>query len=202
MDARESDETLMLRYRDGDAAAFDALYIRHRGALYRFIKRSAPGSGEVDEIFQDVWMRLIEARARYQPTARFTTWLFTLAHHRLVDNFRAAVRAPRASASHDDDDEDPVAQLPASRLAEPEVLAIARQQGARLVQLVEALPDAQRETLLMKLEGDLSIEDIAAATGVNFETAKSRLRYALARVRAGLAQAGFAPQASAAGEVS
>ncbi|MEL6200404.1 MAG: sigma factor, partial [Pseudomonadota bacterium] len=75
MDAPEPDEALMTRYRKGDAAAFDVLYHRHRGGLYRFVLRQVTSKALADELYQDIWMRLIDARDRYEPTARFTTWL-------------------------------------------------------------------------------------------------------------------------------
>src|ERR1041385_5869252 len=84
-----SDEQWMLAYAGGDATAFETLYGRHKGLLYRFVLRSVKAQGEAEEIFQDVWMRAIEARGRYQPTAKFTTWLYTIAHNRLVDHWRA-----------------------------------------------------------------------------------------------------------------
>src|SRR5258706_8285412 len=83
-----SDEELMLAYAGGDAGAFEALYAKHKGALFRFVLRSMKARGEAEEVFQDVWMRVIEARTRYTPTAKFTTWLYTIAHHRLVDHWR------------------------------------------------------------------------------------------------------------------
>ncbi|HET7730892.1 MAG TPA: sigma-70 family RNA polymerase sigma factor, partial [Usitatibacter sp.] len=79
----------MLAYAGGDAAAFEALYARHKGALYRFVLRSVKARGEAEELFQDIWMRVIDARARYAPQAKFTTWLYTIAHNRLVDHWRA-----------------------------------------------------------------------------------------------------------------
>src|SRR5947207_3257194 len=84
-----SDEQLMLAYAAGDATAFDALYGRHKGSLFRFVLRSVKGRAEAEEIFQDVWMRAVEARRRYEPRAKFTTWLYTIAHNRIVDHWRA-----------------------------------------------------------------------------------------------------------------
>jgi len=83
-----SDEQLMLAYQGGDAGAFETLYARHRGALFRFMLRSIKERGTAEELFQEVWMRVIEARVRYAPQARFTTWLYTIAHHRMVDHWR------------------------------------------------------------------------------------------------------------------
>src|SRR5437016_3822523 len=82
------DEQLMLAYRDGDAAAFETLYARHRARLYRFVLRSVKSRAIGEELFQEIWMRVIEARLRYKPQARFTTWLYTIAHNHLVDHWR------------------------------------------------------------------------------------------------------------------
>src|SRR5260221_13179711 len=82
------DEQLMLGYRGGDARGFDTLYTRHRTRLFRFVLRSIKVRAVAEELYQEIWMRLIEARASYSPKARFTTWLYTIAHHRLVDHWR------------------------------------------------------------------------------------------------------------------
>ena len=98
------DEQLMAAYRDGNAAAFETLYLRHRGRLFRFVLRSVKSRATAEELFQEIWMRVIEARERYAPQARFTTWLYTIAHHRMVDHWGEGVfpwsswtsRIPRA----------------------------------------------------------------------------------------------------------
>ena len=170
----------MLAYRAGDAAAFDALYARHRGGVFRYLRRQAGNAAVAEELFQDVWMRLIDARARYEPQAKFTTWLYTIAHNRLMDHFRSGKRA--ALVSYDDEDDpppEPVADTP-----RPDETLARKQDAARLLAAIDALPAAQREAFVLQQEGSLSVEEIAAATGVNRETAKSRLRYAMAKLRA------------------
>jgi RNA polymerase sigma factor (sigma-70 family) len=82
------DEELMLAYGGGDAGAFDTLYARHRGGLFRFVLRAVKDRGVAEELFQEVWVRVIESRSRYAPKARFTTWLYTIAHNLLVDHWR------------------------------------------------------------------------------------------------------------------
>src|SRR5437879_7598227 len=77
------DEQLMLAYRDGNAGAFETLYLRHRERVFRFVLRSVKSRATAEELFQEIWMRVIEARERYTPQARFTTWLYTIAHHRI-----------------------------------------------------------------------------------------------------------------------
>ncbi|MDR2881740.1 MAG: sigma-70 family RNA polymerase sigma factor [Azoarcus sp.] len=181
-----SDEDLMLQYAAGDAAAFDRLYTRHRGSLFRFIQRQFKERAQAEEIFQEVWMNLITSRERYTVAARFRTYLYTLAHNRMVDHFRRHSGEPLWVDNDSEEGLDVVANLPASRLDEPHVRAISRQQGQYLLRLLEGLPSVQREAFLLAEEGGLSLGEIAEATGVSFETAKSRLRYAIAKLRAGL----------------
>lgn len=173
------DEQWMLDYAGGDARAFERLYARHKGPVYRFVLRSVKGAGEAEELFQDVWMRVIEARARYQPQAKFTTWLYTIAHNRLVDHWRAKGLAVVSL----DDEEGGAPEPSAGEAMEPSRIAAGREALARLAAGLEALPLAQREAFLLYHEGGLSIADIAAATGSNEEAAKSRLRYAMGKLR-------------------
>jgi RNA polymerase sigma factor (sigma-70 family) len=183
IDQSNDDAQLMQRYARGDAAAFDELYNRHRIGLYGFVKRLAPtlSQSERDEVFQDVWMRVIEARARYEPTAQFRTWLYTIARNRVMDELRKSGR--EVSADVDDDSGSFIETTVASRVQEPHVQAESRKQGAAIVAALENLPAAQREAFLMYEEGGMSVQEIADATGTSFEATKSRLRYAIAKLR-------------------
>jgi RNA polymerase sigma-70 factor (ECF subfamily) len=181
MDREITDEALMLRYRDGDAGAFEVLYGRHRGPLFRYFLRQWRDRAGAEEMFQDVWTGVIRSRARYRPAAKFTTWLYRMAHNRLVDEYRR--RGGREPLSLDDP-EGGTPEPPAA--ADPAQEAENREQAARLLAALAALPEAQREAFLLHEEGGLTLEEIAAATGVGFETAKSRLRYAVARLRQAL----------------
>jgi len=164
----------MLAYGGGDAAAFETLYARHRGGLFRFVLRAVKDRGVAEELFQEVWVRVIEARERYAPKARFTTWLYTIAHNLLVDHWR---KKGLSLAVLDEED------VP-SESANPARQAEAREALARLVQALEALPAAQREAFLLHEEGGLSVAEIAAVTGAGEEAAKSRLRYAMTKLKA------------------
>jgi len=186
--AHTSDEDLMERYRGGDAGAFDALYGRHKGGVFRYLARQCGNRGVAEELFQDVWMNLIRARAGYTVQAKFTTYLYRLAHNRLIDHYRA--QSGNVPASFDDEAGPSLDEVAGARNDDPAVGADARQQAQRLLQLIENLPAAQRETFLLQQESDMSIEEIAQATGVNRETAKSRLRYAVAKLREGMQQSG------------
>src|SRR6266702_4615895 len=173
------DEQLMLAYRDGNAAAFETLYLRHRGRLFRFVLRSVKSRATAEELFQEVWMRVIEARERYAPQAKFTTWLYTIAHHRLVDHWRAKGLALVSL----DDEEQEALQPVAPPGAEPHRNAEARETLERLVAALAALPLAQREAFLLHHEGCLGVAQIAAATASSEEAAKSRLRYAMNKLK-------------------
>jgi len=180
-DTDATDEALMLGYRDGDAAAFELLYGRHKGGVYRYLLRQCRNAARADELFQDVWMNLIRARASYTVQAKFSTYLYRIAHNRLMDHFRR----DDCGVSLDDESA-PIDEPVAPRSTEPEPGTVAREQAAQLLALLDALPDEQRAAFVLQQEGGLSIEEIAVATGVTRETAKSRLRYALAKLRQGM----------------
>jgi RNA polymerase sigma factor (sigma-70 family) len=186
MDDSASDEDLMLGYGAGDARAFEVLYARYKGPLYRYFVRMVRPTATAEELFQDVWMNLIRARSEYQVRAKFTTWLFRLAHNRLVDHYRRAAAALPLSYG-DDNDEPLIESVPDEAFREPDGELERRRLGRRLVELLLELPDAQREVFLLREEGGLSLDEIAVMTGVSHEAAKSRLRYALAKLRRGLA---------------
>ena len=187
MDDTVSDETLMIRYRDGDAQAFEVLYARHKGPLYRYLRRQCESTANADELFQDVWMKLIGARDRYEMRAKFTTYLYHLAHNRLIDHYRRAKTGIPISYG-DDMEESVIEQIPDSAVHQPDNDLDRRRLGKRLLEHISALPEAQRETFLLREEAGLSLAELATTTGVNAETAKSRLRYALARLRRELAE--------------
>ncbi len=174
-----ADEQLMLAYAGGDAGAFEALYGRHRGALFRFVLRSVKARGEAEELFQEIWIRVIEARARYKPEAKFTTWLYTVAHNRLVDHWRSK----GLTVVSLDDEDAAVAEPAAGPGSQPDRTLEGRQALERLAVAIAALPLAQREAFLMHTEGGLTTAQIAAATGSSEEAAKSRLRYAMNKLR-------------------
>lgn len=172
----------MLAYRDGDAAAFEVLYARHRGRLFRYLLHQCDRRELADEMFQEVWMSVIRARSGYEVTAKFTTWLFRIAHNRLVDGYRARGRLAEFEVDSIDaegDRPDP----PAPISGQPERLYQRAVVASNMVAAIEALPAAQREAFLLAAEGGLTVEEIGNATGAGYETAKSRLRYAYARLR-------------------
>lgn len=180
MQAEATDEDLMLAYGRDDVAAFETLYARHRGPLFRFLLRQLHDRALAEEIYQDVWQRLIQARGRYRPEAKFTTWLYQIAHNRLGDHWRAAKHRPAAPEdAMERAEREPDPQTPERQLS-------AFEERRRLQLALEELPEEQREAVLLRLEQELSLEEIGAITGVGRETVKSRLRYAMDKLRARL----------------
>jgi len=174
----------MLLYRDGEAGAFDALYARHKGGVYRYLLRQCRDAAAADELFQDVWMNLVRARSGYTVQAKFTTYLYHLAHNRLIDHYRKNGHAVMVSL--DEEEGEAALEVPDGRERPADEALDSRRQAARLLELIAALPEVQREAFLLQQESGMSVEEIAQATGVNRETAKSRLRYAMAKLRQGL----------------
>lgn len=172
--SEDTDEELMLRYGAGDLAAFERVYRRHRAPLYRYFLRQLGGHAACEDLFQEVWRNIIQAAARYRPSAKFSTYLYTVAHNCLVDHLR---REGRRGATTEAD------ALQAPDRDSPEQAAQAAQLAARLGSAIGALPREQRDAFLLRAEGGLSLAQIAQVTGVKQETAKSRLRYAFARLR-------------------
>ncbi len=173
----------MTAYGSGDAAAFSELYARHKAPLYRYFKRHGV-TEQADELFQETWARVIKARERYEAKAKFTTWLYHIAHNLLMDYGRKKVRTPQLVAVNND--EEPVSLT----TGEPtqDQLADAASLQQRLLTAIENLPEDQRSAFLLKEEGGLSLIEIGDVLGVGRETVKSRLRYATQKLRAALAE--------------
>ena len=176
------DAALMLRYKDGDVAAFEILYRRHNDSLYRYLLRLCMNAHTAEDLFQEAWGKVIKARANYRPTAKFSTYLFRVAHNCFIDHVRRSKRLVDAGDTLPEPAADP-ANAPEQQAERS--LARRRMEAALL-----KLPDDQRDAFLLYEEGGLSVDDIALVTGVNRETAKSRLRYANGKLRAALAHPG------------
>lgn len=181
------DDQLMLAYAAGDAAAFNALYARHEGALFRFVRRLLGRAlvAQADEVFQDTWLRIVSARDSFSPQgAAWRTWAFTIAHNVAMDRLRVSGR--EIGVDTPEDGSDPLDWLqPAIDMAHPsaEDVAFWRAAGQQLLTCLDALPDAQRAAFLLHHEDGAEVEDLAQRLGLPFETAKSRLRYALQKLR-------------------
>ena len=182
-----SDEQLMLAYAGGDAASFDELYARNEAGLYRFVRRllGAPLAAQADEVFQDAWLRIVAARGSFRPQgASWRAWAFTIAHNLAMDRLRVSGR--EVSVDADEGGEDALDWLAAHvEQVSPstEDQAFWRAAGAQLLHCLEALPPAQRAAFLLHHEDGATVEDLAQRLALPFETARSRLRYALQKLR-------------------
>src|SRR6201996_1343775 len=181
----ETDENLMLRFGRGDPAAFEFLYRRHESRVFRYLRRNVGNEANANDLMQEVWFAVARGAANYQPTARFTTWLFTIAHNRMVDMVRANRRLQSLDEVDGGDSKGSslLGRLSAAGKIEPSAQVQTQQEAAALPDPLAQLPDEQRPAFLLQAEGELSVEEIADATGSNFETVKSRLRYARAKLR-------------------
>jgi RNA polymerase sigma-70 factor, ECF subfamily len=182
----DEDAQLMLAYARGEMRAFETLYSRHRGALYRYLMRQARDPEVTNDLFQEVWSRVIVTRARYEPRAKFRTFLFTLAHNCFIDHCRRSKSRPRGMGIEDADAAD---LLPADAQEMPDIKLARDEATQRYRAALATLPAEQRDVYLLHEESDLSLEEIARVTGVGAETAKSRLRYAVSKLKASLASA-------------
>ncbi|RZL86107.1 MAG: sigma-70 family RNA polymerase sigma factor [Variovorax sp.] len=191
------DDQLMLAYAGGDTAAFEALYARHEGGLYRFVRRllGLRHAAEVDEVFQDTWLRIIAGRAGFSPQgASWRTWAFTIAHNLAMDRLRLSGREVAFHAHDEDGDGLDAAELFSRGLRDGSTLADAvhpsaeeiafwRAAGRRLLACIDELPDEQRAAFLLHHEDGFTIQALAETLDVGFETVRSRLRYGLKKLR-------------------
>ncbi len=167
-----SDEELMKAWAAGSMQAFEALYARYRGPLYRYILRQAGDDATANDLYQGSWEKIIRARKSYRPQAPFRAWMYRIAHNHVVDHFRRSR---------------PQSELEPERMESagdgPDELLSQEDRQQRVREAVDSLPDKQRDAILLKLDAGLDLQSIADVTGVNRETAKSRLRYAVARLK-------------------
>ncbi len=173
-----NDDALMVAYCNGHAASFENLYRRHKGAVYRFFLRQMPKC-DAEECHHEVWIKVIKGRSSYEPRGSFVPWLFTIAHRVLTDRHRSAMRRPIVAIDNDPD------LLPSSNPGPEDATDQARKLN-QLHALIAELPITQREALLLREEAGLSLAEIAAVTSTAEEGVKSRLRYAMQKLRAGM----------------
>jgi RNA polymerase sigma-70 factor, ECF subfamily len=186
-----TDEALMVRYQKGEVAAFAELVSRHEKRLWNFVRRFVADSATAEDLLQEVFMRVVKSSAEWQPSAKFSTWLLTIARNLCTDNARRG--AIRRADSLDQptgvaNDDSGLHRI--DRLAAPsgnaERAAMNREIAVRVDAAVSDLPVEQREVFLMREVMDMSFAEIAAATGASEPTVKSRMRYALERLRGAL----------------
>ena len=166
-----SDEVLMKAFAGGNMEAFEFLYNRHRGPLYSYILRQVGEAATANDLYQGSWEKIIRARQNYKASAPFSAWMYRITHNHMMDHFRRS--RPVAHAPVEIEANDPG----------PEKVLFEKQRNQDLREAVKQLPGEQKDVLLLKLEAGLDLQTIADVTGVNRETAKSRLRYAIGKLK-------------------
>ena len=181
-----SDEELMRQYLAGDDKAFETVYARRREGLRRFLERQCGSAAIGQELAQDAWFKLIRAcqGGQYTAEAKFTTFLYRVARNTLIDWYRkhGNTKIVDLRSGSDEDDGDEI-EFEDERIRNPEEAYADAQNFEVILSAIEALPEVQRTTLLMFLEGEMSYEEIAEAMDTKRETVKTRLRYARATLK-------------------
>ena len=170
-----SDEELMADWAAGAMTAFEALYERHRASLYRYVLRQAGDAATANDLYQGAWEKVIRGRGSYRPSAPFRAWLFRIAHNHVVDHYRRQRPGQELHPERIESPED-----------SPEQALDRAERRERLERAVAQLPVKQRDAILLKLDAGLGLDEIAGVLDVNRETAKSRLRYAVSRLKEAL----------------
>ncbi|GIU08626.1 RNA polymerase subunit sigma-24 [Shewanella morhuae] len=170
-----SDEQLMLCYAKGDSQAFEQLYLKHKGALYRYFVRQLGDQQLAEDLYQETWGRVIRAAANYEVSAKFTTWLYRIAHNLLIDHVRA-VKPVDLIAS--DGDEAELDTFVAGEQDKPDVQWQTAQKSLLLKTCIALLPQVQKEAFILNIEMGFTAAIISDIAGVTLEATKSRIRYA------------------------
>lgn len=179
MNQELNDEQLILQYAKGDAAAFELLYQKHKGGLFRYCLRQFSSRALAEECFQDVWMKVVRNRENYKPQALFTTYLYRIATNQVIDLYRKEKKR-HADCEYEEEHLNQNVNSSDSSLVEKE------QNDESIKELrrqIRQLPFEQRNTLLLKIDGGLSLEEIAHILDCGKETVKSRLRYATNKLK-------------------
>lgn len=185
------DEALMLRYQQGDRAAFAALVRRHQSPLFNFALRQVRTPELAQDIVQETFVRVVQKATDFKHEARFTTWVYTITRNLCIDHLRkgALRKHPSLDESRGEEGEGPtLGEQTADPRASVEREATGTELKTRILRAVDKLPDDQREVFLMREVSNLPFKEIADITGVPENTVKSRMRYALERLQEALAE--------------
>jgi RNA polymerase sigma-70 factor (ECF subfamily) len=192
-----SNEALMTAYQRGDVSAFAELVARHEKPLWSFLRRLVRDQGAAEDLLQETFLRVIHGASTWQPQAKFSTWLYTIGRNLCIDHARKLQHRRTLSldghASDDDDAPPKLHEQLSGTDRGAERSALNRELGARLDRAIAALPEPQREVFVMREVLDLPFAEIAEAVGASEATVKSRMRYALVRLRSELGDAPAEP---------
>jgi RNA polymerase sigma-70 factor, ECF subfamily len=179
MNQKITDEQLMLQYAKGNVLAFEQLYARHKGGLYRYCLRQIKNAAKAEECFQDVWLKLINSRVNYQPKALFTTYLYRIAQNHIIDTFRKNKKLQQ-EIELEEEFHSLNEKTGQSDISDE---LIKKKQFEQLRVQIELLPVEQKTALFLQMDAGLSLDEIACVLDCGRETVKSRLRYATKRLK-------------------
>ncbi|MEW5724428.1 MAG: RNA polymerase sigma factor [Thermodesulfobacteriota bacterium] len=192
-----ADEELMARYVKDDEAAFEVLLSRYRRPLFGFLFRYLGRVDKAEDVFQETFFEVIRARKRYRPESKFAAWIFRIARNRAVDRLRRNGFREMESLDAELNPQQPEGDSRLDRVAgkdpDPEELARRNELEEALDEALRQLPEEQRQVFWLKEKAGLTLAEIAELTEVSLNTVKSRLRYALEKLRTDLAARGFRP---------
>jgi RNA polymerase sigma-70 factor (ECF subfamily) len=181
-----SDENLMSifsKHKDiNNQRAFAELYQRHKGPLYRFIKKSINNEQDANELFQELWFKIINNKMQFNTKQKFTTWAYTIARRLLIDQFRKLGRSAELKQVAIIDE----TELSDSLIKQPENEFESKQMAHELKTAIQYLPLQQRQTFILKHESGLSLKEIAEVTEQAHEKTKSQYRYAVQKLKLAL----------------
>lgn len=179
-----SDERLVLAYREGDAASFEVLFHRYRGPLFNFLLRRVRNRASAEELYQDVWTKVIERSGEFRGDSKFATWLYRIARNACIDHTRRMKHRSHASAdAASPGSAEPMIERVANPGPSTETLAEGAVLRERVARAVEALPSDQQEVFLLRQLQGLGFAEIAEVVDAPLNTVKSRMRYALERLQ-------------------
>jgi RNA polymerase sigma-70 factor (ECF subfamily) len=184
----DASESLMLRFRAGEVRAFELLLQRHRQSVYEFVLRSVGfhNAAQAEDLTQETFLRVVKQASTYEPKSKFTTWLFTLARNLCIDASRRRKHRKTQSLDAQDEEGHSLLDRTADKGLAVDREAVSRELRARLERAIDELPEDQREVFLMREAADLSFKEIAEVIGISENTVKSRMRYALEKLRVSL----------------
>jgi len=185
-----SDEQLIQWYHKGNTEAFEQLYSRYKNAIYHYFYRQVASKGIADELHQDVWLNIIKSSSSFTGQSSFKTWLYKIAHNKLVDHYRRESKQPLYLIQGSLQDSEPESERESANVpdSDPGTLLQEQQLSLALLDGISSLPEEQKEVFLLHEKSGLTLQEIATITDNSFESTKSRLRYAVKKLRQYMAQ--------------
>ncbi len=184
----DPDAQLMLRVQRGDMAAFEALVEKYKQPVINLVARTLRDADEAEDVAQNVFVQVHKSAARYRATAKFSTWLFTIARNLCLNEIRRRIRHPADSLDEPapGSDEPREASLLDRAASSADASAVREELFAKVDEAIHSLPETQRTALLLCREEELSYEEIAEVVGCSLSATKSLIHRARETLKAKL----------------